>query len=328
MSRRTLHGLTAAACTAVLAGTLGLAPAISHAAPSPPPPASASASPAAPPARSTVGIEGRLIYRAPLAGLRVAPAVAASLEALPVTSAPTSAPATPPAPRPTLSLRINSVTPDGPAAFLYDLRFVSALPGEINLAEHLELADGTPAPGLPPALVAVTATLPEDADLLLSQASLPAARGLGGYRTALLIGGVLWLAPLGWLLARRLLRTSPAPTPPPTPPTLADRLRPLIVRVLAGDSSPDLRASMEHLLLLHFQTSARATGPAPSTPLARAQALARLRDDPLAAPTLRALEAWFHDRPADPAQAQAHAERLLATIATAPTVAHPAGGAA
>ena len=27
MSRRTLHGLTAAACTALLAGTLGLAPA-------------------------------------------------------------------------------------------------------------------------------------------------------------------------------------------------------------------------------------------------------------------------------------------------------------
>ena len=322
MSRRTLHGLTAAACTALLAGTLGLDAAISEASASPPGSASASATPAAPSARSTVGIEGRLIYRAPLAGLRVAPAVAASLEALPVTE---PAPASPPAAaRPTLSLRINSVTPDGPTAFLYDLRFVSALPGQINLAEHLELADGTPAPGLPPALVAVTATLPEDADLLLSQASLPAARGLGGYRTALLIGGVLWLAPLGWLLARRLLRTSPSPTPPPAPPTLADRLRPLIARVLTGDSSPDLRASMEHLLLLHFQAGARATGPAPSTPLARA----RLRDDPLAAPTLRALEAWFHDRPADPALAQAHAERLLATIATAPTVAHPAGGAA
>ncbi|MGQ0628047.1 MAG: hypothetical protein ACT4PL_08110, partial [Phycisphaerales bacterium] len=179
-------------------------------------------------AESTVGIEGSLIYR--------------FVGESPLLTRPETT-------RFPIVLRIVSSTRDQEAT-LYDLRFIASRPGLFDLRRGLRRADGGRMLASETAVVRVGALLSDDHDGELLQTSNTTAPELGGYTKALIALGVFWaLVPVA-LIARRLLRRPPAPPQPaPPPPSLADQLRPLVVRALDGSASIADRARLEMLLI-------------------------------------------------------------------------------
>jgi hypothetical protein len=231
----------------------------------------AAASLAQPVAKTTVGLEGKVLWRYSGAAVRPVPADD----------------------RAKVAVRIADRAEDA-GATIYDLRFIAQRTGEYDLRSFLEHIDGTPVTDGPAMPVAVGAILPEDAGSdLFDIASRPPPR-LGGYRTFLIAAGVLWAVPLVYVIARRALRRRPAPpSPPARPPTLADQLRPLVEAAMAGTLSVQGRARLEMLLLAYWRERLDLRG------IPHADAIARLKAHAEAGALVRRLEAWLH-RPAAP----------------------------
>jgi len=195
-----------------------------------------------------------------------------------------AAPQTPAAP---LVLRVIDVYPHG-TDHRYDLEWYGLEPGRYDLAEYLMRVDGTVPEGLPALSVDVTSALAADGIVTpnaLSPTDLPS---VGGY-AALLIGlGVVWVLGLALLVAgRRKRRAMEAPAEAP-PATLADRLRPLVERAVAGELPREEHARLELGLIALWR---RRLGLEDAD---AADAVARLRAHADAGPLLRALEEWLH----------------------------------
>ena len=157
-------------------------------------------------------------------------------------------------------------------------------------------------------------TLPE------FQAPLPK---LGGYRTALVAGGCLWLA--GWValfLWRRPRSLTAAAVAPDAVRPLAERLRFLLESARTGSLDADGRAQLERLVLGFWRERLHLTDlPVP-------EAVHRLRNHPEAGGLLREVESWLHSGKST--ASESHMAALLlpylppAGAPTSPPVGNPA----
>lgn len=193
-----------------------------------------------------------------------------------------------------LVLRLVAASPHGDA-WRYDLEWYGLEPGVHDLRDALRREDGGSLDDLPPLPVEVTSVLPPG-QVLPADPEPAGAPDVGGYRALLIAAGVLWLAGLVWMVlsARRRRAAAADAALAERPRTLADRLRPLVARALAGDLSRAERASLELSLMTLWRQRLGLTDDA-------ADAVARLREHPEAGPLLVALEDWLHrpDRPDD-----------------------------
>lgn len=182
-------------------------------------------------------------------------------------------------------LRITAVWPHG-SERRYDLEFYALDPGEYDLTQYLRRKDGTPNGELPKLPVRVLTSLPEG-QVKPHSPQPNAPPQLGGYRSLLWVGGVLWLVGLLALLFLGRQR-KPSAAPRNKPRSMADELRPLVEAALARNLSSGERSQLELRLLAFWR---QRLGLEQQDPL---QALAQLRQHEQAGALLRAMEAWLH----------------------------------
>jgi hypothetical protein len=185
-------------------------------------------------------------------------------------------------------VRLTAVRPHGTAGFRYDLSWFAYEAGPHDLSQYLERVDGSPLGALPAIGVEAVAVLPPGPPQTLPEFQAPLPK-LGGYRTALVVGGCLWLAGLIALFIWRRPRslTAAAVAPDATLP-LADRLRVLLENARTGSLDADGRAQLERLVLGFWRERLQLTNlPVP-------EAVHRLRNHPEAGGLLREVESWLH----------------------------------
>lgn len=227
------------------------------------------AAPFKPLASTTIGIEGKVLYRIDATGPR--------LIARPVDRFAN------------INVRIADVVEDGDAK-LYDLRFIAQRAGRFDLREALERVDGGPIAALPAAPVAVAALLdPEHDGELIAMQELDAKPRVG-YRATLIALGSAWLlvpiAYLGWRIAHRKRRVIEAPPPPP--PTLADQLAPMVEAARTGQLDVSGRAKLERLIIAYWRKRLNLGA------LGTRAALDAIKSDAKAGALLNAVERWLH----------------------------------
>jgi hypothetical protein len=256
---------------------------------------------AAPPeivAKTPVGLEGKVLYRSPDPALRPTPVDDKS----------------------ELTLRIASSAQDGTLT-LYDLRYIAAVPGDFDLRAFLQHADASPVTDGTPVMVRSSPSLPLDANGDLTPISAAHAPRIGGYRLALIALGLLWLAPLIYIIIKRLRRPKPIVAPSSAPPTLADQLRPLVEAAISGALGPEEQARLERLLIAHWRDRLHL--------LARShnESLHTIRNHEQAGPLLAHLEQWLHQPAPHTASTTVDINTLLAPYrAAAPiSLAHQNG---
>jgi len=228
-------------------------------------------------AETTIGMEAKLVYRVPV-----------ELGAVMARGYRAGAP---------MALRvadIRRVAVDGGQAgqggevYEFDLRFIPLKAGLYDLRDGLERVSGLPVRALPAAYVKGISLLPEDHDLSLIDSPTVAPARFGGYQMAVYMGAGAWAVPLVAWGAWRVLKRKKLVEPPPPEPTLADVLRPLIERIIAGESSVGDRARLELLLIAYWKDRLAIGG------LKHFAAVERLRADPQAGALLRQTDAWLH----------------------------------
>jgi len=184
-------------------------------------------------------------------------------------------------------VRLTATYPHGTAGFRYDLNWFAYEPGSHNLADSLERVDGSPTGELPSVMVEAVSLLPPGPPRTLAEFSAPIPK-LGGYRTALIVGGCVWVAGLIALLCWRRKKPAPDETHTLPDPPLADRLRVLLDQARTGTLDADGRARLERLVLGFWRERLDLTGlPVP-------EAIRRLREHPEAGGLLRQVEEWLH----------------------------------
>jgi hypothetical protein len=229
----------------------------------------------------TVGMEGQLDVALPLAGLITKPGDH----------------------RAPMLVRIAATQPYGTLT-RYDLRYTGRVPGNHDLRDYLFTADGFPPTNLPALKIVVVGLLPTpDNGWLAEQARHPPSV-FGGYRATLAVIVALWIVAfvVFWRVGRHAKSVAPGP-PVQRAPTFAERIRPLVERAAAGTLSPDEKATLERMLITHWQQRLELTDASGD------ELIARLRQHNEAGELLRALEDWLH-RP--PGRGEVQVENFLA----------------
>ena len=168
----------------------------------------------------------------------------------------------------------------------YDLEWVGFEEGRYNLLDYLVRKDGSAGTSLPSIEVKVVSLLPAEA-FEPSDIDPAATARLDGYSTTQVVTGVSWcVGLLAILFVGRKRVVKPAPLPPP--PTLADRLRPMVEMVAAGEADTAQKAELERLLVAFWRArldlgSVRAV-----------DAIMAIRRHDEAGALLRQVEAWLH----------------------------------
>lgn len=183
-------------------------------------------------------------------------------------------------------LRIDEARRHG-TAFRYDFDYYGLEPGTYDLTKFLRPKDNSPAVALPPLTVTVTSLLPAG-QVLPHQTAPRRASWFVGYRLLLVVLGGWWLVGLLIILFWRRPRKSVLQGRPERPATVADRLRPLVLKAKAGTLTPHERAELERTLLAYWR------GRLGLEHERAADAIARLRSHPEAGELLGQLEAWLH----------------------------------
>ncbi|MFN0128744.1 MAG: hypothetical protein ACKV19_18900 [Verrucomicrobiales bacterium] len=186
-----------------------------------------------------------------------------------------------------LAVRITATYPHGTAGFRYDMAWVAYEPGSHNLANYLERLDGSAVGELPSIPVQAVPVLPPGPPRPLAEFSAPLPK-LGGYRTALITFGCLWVAGLVGLLCWRRQATIEAAPTEASELSLVERLRSLLDRARGGTLDADSRAELERLVLGFWRQ--RLDLAALSVP----EAVRQLRAHPEAGGLLHQVEVWLH----------------------------------
>jgi hypothetical protein len=183
-------------------------------------------------------------------------------------------------------LRIVSVDQHG-TAYRYDLVYYTLDPGKFDLRDYLRRKDGTALGNLPELKVTAISQLP-NGQVLPHELTAGRPAFTGGYWLAVIAAGGLWL--LGFLaillVGRKKKHEESAEVG--VGGTLADRLRPLVKRGLAGKLELSERADLERSLLAFWTKKLKLDELKP------AERFARLRIHADAGPLLNQLEAWLH----------------------------------
>jgi hypothetical protein len=183
-------------------------------------------------------------------------------------------------------VRITNVQKHG-TAHRYDLTYYVLEPGSYNLIDFVQRKDGTPVGELSPIPIVAESGLPPG-QVLPSEQSPQPVKSMGGYKWWLIAAGIIWLLVMLAILFVGRKKPVYAEVLSGHRMSLADRLRPLVERGLAGGLSPEERADLERSLIgfwtrrLHLES------------LRPAERFAKLRSDANAGPLLEQLEAWLH----------------------------------
>lgn len=188
-----------------------------------------------------------------------------------------------------LFLRVIEPRDGQDGAPVYEIRFMAVRPGLYDLRDWLEYGVNQPASDLPPLPVRVNSLLPESHAGDLEEMARPSIAARRWLRIVLGLLAVMWILPVAIIIVRRLKR-KPAPEPEPQPPapTLADQLRPLVDRAIAGSITIEEQARLELLLLAYWRDRLGLRG------VGQREAIARLRRHETAGTLLRQLERWLH----------------------------------
>jgi len=183
-------------------------------------------------------------------------------------------------------LRIANVSPHG-TSFRYDFVYYALEPHTYDLTQYLRPKDGSKGGKLQPLVVEVQGLL--GPGLVHPHALEPKrASWFARYWLLLLLGAVLWV--LGFFLilfwGRKKKRSTGQHAD--SPATLADRLRPLVVRAMTGKLTTNQQAELERALLAYWR---RRLGLEKENAQA---ALATMRNHPEAGVLLNQLEIWLH----------------------------------
>ncbi len=206
-----------------------------------------------------------------------------------------------------LVLHIVDHYPHGTAT-RYDFEYYGLEPGQYDLGALLVRADGSAVQALPPVAVTVVPVRPpHEIEPNPLQVERPPA--IGGYRTWLVVAGIVWgIGLLAILFAGRRRRKNEAAVAA-RPRTLADRLRPMVEDAMHGRLDDGGKATLERLLVGYWRERLGLTEAKASA------AMAALREHEQAGALVRQLEEWLH-RPAPTAPVDINA--LLEPYRNAP----------
>jgi hypothetical protein len=186
-------------------------------------------------------------------------------------------------------LRILGVYPHG-TAFRYDFVYYGLDPGTYDLKDLLRRKDGSPTSDLPPIPVLIEPLLPP-CQLEPHSLSFSESPWLGGYRLFMLLAGLAWLLGLAAILLLRRGKHAASAEAAGRALTLADRLKPLLDKAVAGELGAGEQAELERLLIGYWRRRLKLEDAPP------AKLITLLRNHDEAGPLLRRLEDWLH-RPA------------------------------
>lgn len=188
-------------------------------------------------------------------------------------------------------LRIDAVYPHG-SDFRYDLTWSGMEAGTFNLSDYLRRKDGTDS-SLPACMVTVKSVLAPDAvDIHLVVPEKPLIPAT--YRTAWLIGGIVWGAGLLGLLfwGRRRQPANAELRPEDIARAKLLRIEQLIEMALREPAfSVQQKAELDLLIVDFWRERRDLSGVAPD------EAIRKLRNDSEAGPLLQRAERWLYDRP-------------------------------
>lgn len=190
-----------------------------------------------------------------------------------------------------LVLRIAGVQPYGTLT-RYDLRYTGRIPGAHNLSDYLFTAENLPATNLPPLPVKVSGVLAKPHNGWLEEPAHHVPSLFRGYRAVLMAVAAGWVAT--FFIIRRVDRKpklAPTAETAARPPTFADKIRPLVERAAKGQLTAEEQASLERMLITHWQQRLNLTGTSTN------DLIQQLRHHPEAGVLLRALEDWLHRPP-------------------------------
>jgi len=203
----------------------------------------------------------------------------------------------------------------------YNMEITPFVTGEIDLRDHLVRLDGSSMDDVPPLLVTVDAVRDDPETVAPPPDPEHVQPGkVGGYRTLLIAGGVLWFLGLIalFVVGRKPKVASETDAAPARPRTLAERLHPLVVGARDGTLEGPERAELERLVLAHWRARKGLQD------ASAADAISALRRDEDAGPLLRKLEEWLHRPGGADRAADDEVRALLEPFADAPA----AGGGA
>ncbi len=168
----------------------------------------------------------------------------------------------------------------------YDLEFYALEPGRYNLSEFLQHADGNPA-ALADLWVEVESTLPAG-QVLPETLDAEKPPALGGYRTAWILGSILWLGGLAAILLWLQPDVS-LPTETIRPQlSLADRLRPLIEKASTGTLRGEEQALLERTCIAFWAERLKVSELPPG------ELIRFLKQHEKSGPFMNQLETWLH----------------------------------
>ena len=186
-----------------------------------------------------------------------------------------------------LVIRILNVKPaaDG---FRYDLEIYALDPGTHRIADFLRYADDrTPIKNVD-ATFEVTTIHSLDSLPMPSSPEPVAPKKLGGYKTLIIVLGILWAIILLVIIFYRKKQTADFIAENP-PPTLHEKLQVLVAHASQGDLTDYEQANLERLIIGHWKEKLPEIGSLPP-----ARALVELRNHPDASPLVLKLEEWLH----------------------------------
>jgi hypothetical protein len=180
------------------------------------------------------------------------------------------------------------------SAFRYDIVYYGLEPGEFDLKDSVRRKDGSPITDLPSIPVKIEPVLPPG-QIEPHRLALAPSPYLGGYRLLLIAGALVWTAGLVAILLAGRRKRDQAILAAIKPVTLADRLKPLVEKALAGTLNQGQHAELERLLIGYWRKRLKLERCAP------AEFMPLLRDHDEAGPLFLRLEDWLH-RPAGTAE--------------------------
>ncbi len=182
-------------------------------------------------------------------------------------------------------VRIDRTWPHG-SDFRYDMTVTGLEPGEYNVADFLVAIDGGPHPGLPVIDLSVRSLL-EPGQVQPHQLIQYRMGRIGWYVPVLVAAGMVWMMGLLAILFWRKTRAH-RPGRVKTSLTLAERIRPVILRASRGELDGRGMAELERTLTAFWRRRLRLEHLHPEA------LMKQLREHEEAGPLLAQLELWLH----------------------------------